>query len=136
MASQPNPYEFFSSMMKNLTVDRDTLLSNHRKNIEALTEASKVASDVMRSVTQLQQQYVKQVFESMSSMMKETVNKGVNQDAFKQQAEKFKNHINQSLEHGVTVASVVSKSQKQIYDMMKDHVNQNVESLQKKQKPH
>lgn len=135
MASQSNPYEFFSSMMKNLTVDRDALLSSHRKNIEALTEATKMASDVMRSLTQMQQQYVKQAFESMSSMVKENVNKGVNQDTFKQQAESFKNHMNQSLEHGVTVASVVSKSQKQLYEMMKDHVNQHVESFQKKAKP-
>lgn len=136
MASQSNPYEFFSEMMKNKTVDREQMISNHRKNIEALTQATKVASEMMRSVTQLQQQYIKQAFESMSSMMKDTMNQDKTQDRLKQHADTLKNRMNQSLEHGVTVSSMISKSQKQIYDMMKDHVNHNMESFRQKNKSH
>ena len=48
------------------TLDKEAMMNSHKKNMEALTEANKMAIEVMKSLAHLQSQYVKQTFEDIS----------------------------------------------------------------------
>lgn len=64
-------------------------MASHRKNLDALTEANKMAIAVMKSIAQLQGQYLKQTFEDFSTSLKEKVEK-INP---KEMAEKHGSHL-------------------------------------------
>lgn len=131
-----NHFEKFTETMKHFVGDRDARLhahqkhmESHKKNIEALTQANKMAAEVMRNVTELQQQYIKQAFESMTGMMKDSLQNGVNQDSWKKHTEHLKEHMNRSVDHGTTIANVLTKSHKDIYETMKGRVAEHMEEL-------
>lgn len=131
-----NHFEKFTETMKSFAGDRDAYLhahqkhmESHKKNIETLTEANKMALEVMRNVAELQQQYIKQAFESFSGMMKESMQNGVNQDSWKKHTEQLKDHMNRSVDHGTTVANMLSKSHKEVYEKMKGRVADHMQEL-------
>ena len=126
-----NHFEKAKETMKNFVGDRETMLHHHKKNIDALTEANKMAVEVMRNVTQLQQQYIKQAFESMSSMMKESTQHGVHKEAWKKHTERLKEHLTRSIDHGTNVAGVIAKSHKDMYEHVKSHVAEHMKDAKK-----
>lgn len=120
-----NPFEGMQDMMKDMSkkfvgnLDKESMMMSHRKNMEALTEANRMAVEVMKSIAQLQSQYVKQTFEDMASAMKETMSHPpVSKDALSAHAGHVKAHVEKAAKHGSTVASQISKSQKEIFDLM------------------
>ncbi len=132
MAGRQNPFEFLTSAMKNMGMDRDTMIENQRKNIEAFNDMSKKAMEVMRSVSQMQQQYIKQSFDNLASMMKDAMAGGMTQETFKKNAESLKNHMTQSVDHGMTVASKLSESHKELYEKMKGQVTEHMKKAAEK----
>lgn len=126
-----NPFQMFTESMKNFAGDRDSMIANHKKNIEALTEANKMAVEVMRNITQLQQQYIKQAFDSISGMMKDVMQNGMNQESWKKHTDQLKKHMNESIDHGVKVTTVLTKSQKDIYENMKARASEHLDEIKK-----
>lgn len=126
-----NHFEKAKENMKNFMGDRETRLHHHKKNIEALGETNKMATEVMRNVAQLQQQYIKQAFEGMSSMMKESAQHGVKKDAWQKHTEHLKEHITRSIDHRTNVAGVIAKSHKDMYEHIKGHVAEHMKDVKK-----
>lgn len=109
--------------------DKDALMSMHRKNLEAVAEANKIAMDVIKSVTQLQSQYIRQAFEDMSAMVRDVSAQPFAQETWDKQVSCMKNNINQAVEHSTKMASVVAESHKDIHRTFKDRMASNVSDM-------
>lgn len=120
-----NPFQSMQDMMKDMSqkikgnMDKESMMISHRKNMEALTEANRMAVEVMKSITQLQSQYVKQTFEDFSSIMKDkTAHPPASKEAISAHSEHIKSRMEKAANHGTNVASTIKNSQKEIFDIM------------------
>ena len=100
--------------------DKEKLIKTHRKNIEALTEANKMAVEVMQSLTQLQSQYMKKTFEDMTSMMQGMMSNNAQANPLEKHATAVKDHISQTMEHGKAVASTLAQTHNNIYKLFQN----------------
>ncbi len=132
MAHKANPAEFLKETMKKMSMDRESMLASQKKNMESITEASKMAADIMKNLSQLQQQYMKEAFENMSTMMKDMMSHGATQEGWKKHTENLKKHLSHAVDHGATVAAVISKSHKDAYTSMKEHIADHMKAAAEK----
>lgn len=120
--------------------DKEKLLKKHRKNIEALTEANKMAVEVMQSLTQLQSQYMKKTFEDMTSMMQGMMSNSNQTNPAEKHTAVVKNHIDRTMEHGKAVASTLAQTHRNIYELfqncMTSGMKEDKESSENKKKKH
>lgn len=131
---QTSPFEFFRENMRNMMESRDSRFSMHKQHMDALSEAQKTAMDVVKSISQMQQQYMKQTFDSVTSMMKDMMTQGMGPDMFSKYGENIKKYMNHSIDYGVNLAEMLGKSQKDICNSMKDTVEDRVRASMKKDK--
>ena len=64
-------FKAFAAGMNKPHVHKEAVMENHRKNLTAIQDANKMAVEVIKTIAQLQSQYVKQTFEDMNAMMRE-----------------------------------------------------------------
>lgn len=118
-----NPINMGIEMMKSFAktgqaINKEALMASHKKNLEALTEANKTAVEVMKSISQLQTQYLKQAFEDMTAMFRETATSKADPKAsWESHSEKMKHHISSAVEHGSAIASELLNSQKKMQEI-------------------
>ncbi len=129
MGQSNNFSDMFSKFGGMPKLDHETMMQSHRKNLDALTEANKMAVEVMKSIAQLQSQYVKQTFEDFSSIMKDTVGKAASKDSFEKHGEHVKDQIQKVMTHGTTITNTLAKSQKEIMDIMHSRFSEGVQEL-------
>lgn len=110
-------------------LDKEAMMNSHKKNMEALAEANKMAVEVMKSIAQLQSQYVKQTFEDMTSLMRDTM---ASPKPTKEAVEKHSNHVKdqvqKAFDHNATITATLAKSQKEIFDVMHARYHENAKS--------
>lgn len=127
--SEKKPFQDMSEMMKNFgekTMDafnKESLMKSHQSNLEALNEASRMAMDVMKSIATLQSQYIRQTFEDMSKMMKETMGQPLNEntnpkEVFSNHAGKIKDHVARTFDHTANISNIIAQSQREMLDRM------------------
>ncbi|MBW8308936.1 MAG: phasin family protein [Candidatus Paracaedibacteraceae bacterium] len=117
-----------SKVMGNM--DKESMMMSHRKNMEALTEANRMAVEVMKSIAQLQSQYVKQTFDDMASVMKDAMaHPPVSKEAMTKHSDHVKSHVEKAVGHSSNVASTLAKSQKEIFDLMHKRYNDGLEEM-------
>jgi len=128
-----NPFQSMQDMMKDMSqkmsgkIDKESMMMSHRKNMEALTEANRMAIEVMKSISQLQSQYVKQTFEDFSSVMKDAMaHPPASKEALNAHAGHIKTHMEKAMNHGSTVAKTLSESHKGIFDIMHKRYSENM----------
>lgn len=132
-----NPFGNMADMFKNMPkmpqIDKETMMKSHKKNLDALNEANKMAVEVMKSITQLQSQYMKQAFEDFATMMKDFMGKANAKDAMKESVEKHshhvKNHVTRAMEHGANITNTLAKTQKEIFEIMHNRYNEGINEL-------
>ncbi|MBX9976912.1 MAG: phasin family protein [Alphaproteobacteria bacterium] len=132
MAHKANHAEFLKDTMKKMSMDRQSRLESHKKKVESITEASKKAADIMKNLSQLQQQYMKEAFESMTNMMKDMMSHGATQEGMQKHTENLKKHLSHAIDHGTTVASVISKTHKDAFETVKQHVAEHMKATAEK----
>jgi phasin family protein len=120
-----NMGEMFKHMPK---VDKEEMMKSHRKNIEALSEAHTKAVDVMKSISQLQNEYMKKAFEDFSSSMKDAM-KSKGKEAVEKHTTNVKAHLTNAVEHGKTISTTLAKTQKEIFDLMHDRYKEGMDEL-------
>ena len=129
-----NPFEFFSANAKNMGVDHEKHIDNHRKNMESMAQAHKSALEVMRNVSQMQQKHMQQAFESMAIMIKNLSQKGHTQETWQQHGESLKKHMSNSIDHSMQVASTLSKVHKDASESVKSKMAEHMKSVSEKMK--
>ena len=132
-AKNSNPFaemfKTFAEMRSNMSMDKETMLESHRKNMEALTEANKMAADVMQNMAKLQSQYIKKTFDDMNSMVKENMSANTNQHAWEKHAQRAKEQWNYAMEHGTKLTEAMSKHGNEFYSKMSKRVSDSLDDF-------
>lgn len=125
---------FSDEILKNFkpVLDKDMMLQSHRKNLEALNEANKMAVEVMKSITQLQSQYVKQAFEDFAKIMKGMGSGGG--ESPRETGEAVKTQLAKAMEHGSAITNTLTKGQREIMEMMQNRFANSIDEIQDLQK--
>jgi phasin family protein len=106
--------------------DKEKIMKSHRKNIEALTEANKMAVDVLKSLAQLQSQYMKKSFEDMTNMIQGSMKTGDKANPTEKHATAIKGHIDRTLEHSQAITSTLAQSHRDIYQLFHNRMTSGV----------
>lgn len=123
----------FESFFKTnpMNFDQESLLSTHKKNIKALSEAGKSASEVVQKISTLQTEYIKDAFENIELFI-EGIFKSFSKGELAQvNPNFFKDVIAKSVNHSADVMNVVGKSNKNIYETFQDSYNDGSSSSKK-----
>lgn len=128
----------FMDMMKNfanfpMIVDRETMLKQHRKNLEAFNNCNAMALEVMKSIGQLQTQFLKQAFEEIATSMKDFVQNTDKKD-MSHHTDTMHNQVKRWTDYGTNVSSLLSKSHRQMYDVINTHFQESVEDAKEMSK--
>ncbi|MBY0281524.1 MAG: phasin family protein [Alphaproteobacteria bacterium] len=126
--------EMFKTFAENLRkpkVDREAMMENHRKNIEAMNDANKMAMEVIKTIAQLQSQYVKQTFEEMNSALREmmSVKKPEVENKWETHASKIKDAMTKAIDHTASIANVVVKSHRDMHGKMQDRFAEGMDHM-------
>ncbi len=115
-------FKTFAASMKKPKIDREAMMENHRKNLEAMNDANKMAIEVVKTIAQLQSQYVKQTFEEMNTALREmaTAKKPETENPWEAHASKIKNAMTRAIDHTTSIANVVVKSHRDIHGKIQD----------------
>ena len=110
-------------------MDRDAMINNHRKNMDAMNDASKTAMDLLKSVTHLQNQYVRQAFEDFNTMMRDMMQSPQSPEQMEMQASRLKESMTKAIDHTSNVANIVVKTNSEIYKKAQNHAQDVFEEM-------
>jgi hypothetical protein len=131
--------EKIKKFAKMSSVDKEAMVHHHKKNLEALTQANTTALEVMKNITKLQSEYMRQTFEDFSGMMKQVTQAGpkVNHhDVWTHHSEKIKAHVNRTAEHGKGIAETIADTHTKIYEIFHNRASDAAKDIAKRQKKH
>ena len=110
-------------------VDMDMLMTAQRKNIEAVTTANKVAIDGMQSVAKRQAEMLSETMATVSGAAQEIAGAGGPQEMTSKQAELTKQAFEKALGNMRELAEMVSKSNKEAFDVVNKRFKENIDEL-------
>lgn len=105
----------------------ETLLNVHKKNLEAISDASRAATEVVQSLGKLQAEYMQQTMTDVSQMMSE-VSKDP-KEAIKMPFEKAKEMMARTNAHGSDVVSALMNAQREATQTIQEHCTSNFEQF-------
>lgn len=122
--------DMFQNMMNGQVpmMDKEAAMQHYRKNLEILTQANSMAADVMKSISQMQSDFLRKAFEEMTRYAQDYARK-MNRDDYMDQNNKFKNQMNQWVEHNNKIANVLAQSNRQFYDVFQQKVQQGMDEM-------
>lgn len=131
------PFETFKKFTDKMSkaeipkMGREEILHHHRKNMEVLSEAQKMAIDVIKNISQLQAQFMRQTLEEMSSSMKEVMRHPTSQEKMNAHVEKVKQTMTNTVDHTSHIADIIMKSNTGVYELMQDRFKEGIHSVSK-----
>jgi phasin family protein len=145
--TMPQPFNAFadfdlSKMLKDLkmpTVDVEALVGAYRKNIEAITEASHLATEGMQAVARRQVEIMRDSMQDYAKMMREVTTATSAEDATARQAALAKHSFESTLAQMRELGEMIAKSSNQSIDVLNKRVSEMMEEVKrlsaKKAKP-
>ena len=115
--------------MKMPNLDPMKVMESQQKNLEALNEANKTAVEVMKSITQLQGQYLRQTFEDMNSFVRSSMVMKPDEASLKYQSQKIQESMEKAVEHGKNVASIVTQSSQNVQEKVKKRAEETLNEM-------
>ena len=109
--------------------DVKALLDIQRKNIEALSEANKLAFEGFQSAGQRQAEILSQILADTSSIVKEITAENTPEEKMTRQAELVKNAYEKSVTNWRELADIIGQSGKDATDIINDRVNSSLTEL-------
>lgn len=111
-------------------VDVDAIVASQRKNIEALTEANKVALAGVQAVAKRQAEILSQAITEANSVAKELASLSSNpQELTAKQAALAKDAFEKALANARELAELVNKSNAEAFALINARVNESLEEL-------
>lgn len=110
-------------------VDMDTLVSSQRKNIEALTQANKLAYDGLQAVVKRQVEILRQTVDEIAQVSKDIAEPGTPQDKAAKQTEVAKEVFERSLSNMRELAEMVAKANSEAFDLLNKRFTQNLDEF-------
>lgn len=122
--------KFTVSAPKAPKIDFEAVMAGNKKNMEALSDANKMAVEVLKSISQLQSQFVRQTFDDFNKLMQGVMaQKPGSPMDFSAPTECMKNTISKAVEHAGKVGEVLKNSGGQIHAHMKGCMEENVNGM-------
>lgn len=138
--AKPNPFGDFdftkmidpSKLMGDLKVpgvDVEALVASQRRNLEALSEANKLAVEGLHAVAKRQSEIFRQVMEEASQAMRDMMTAGSPEDKASRQTELVKEAFQRAIANMRELAEMVSKSQGEAFDVINKRVTDSLDEL-------
>jgi phasin family protein len=99
-------------------VDVETLVASQRKNIEALTQANKVAFEGIQALFKRQIEIARQSIEESATVARQVVEAGTPQEKAVRQTELTKDAFEQALANARELSEIVAKSNSEAFDLL------------------
>lgn len=108
-------------------VDVETLVGSQRKNIEALTQANKLAYDGLQAVLKRQVEILRQTMDEVAVVSKDIAEPGNPQDKAAKQAELAKEAFERSLSNMRELAEMIAKANSEAFDLLNKRFTQSLD---------
>ena len=110
-------------------VDTDVIVAAHRKNIEAVTAANKLAIEGMQAVGRRQAEILRTTFEEAGILLTQSLIPGSPETKVAQQAELVKTAFEKALGNMKELAEMVTKSNNEAAEIISKRVNEGLGEL-------
>lgn len=110
-------------------VDVDTLVSSQRKNIDALTQANKLAYEGFQAVIKRQAEILRQTVDEIAQATKDIAEPGNPQEKAAKQAELAKGAFERSLANLRELSEMVAKANSEAFDLLNKRFTQNLDEV-------
>ncbi|MBF0324700.1 phasin family protein [Magnetospirillum moscoviense] len=136
MASKQQPEQLFDfditkymGDFKVPGVDVETLVSSQRRNIEALTQANRLAYEGLQAVLKRQAEILRQTMDEVSQATKDIAEPGAPQDKAAKQTELAKDAFERSLSNMRELAEMIAKANNEAFDLLNKRFTQNMDEI-------
>jgi phasin family protein len=110
-------------------VDVDGLVTSQRKNIEALTQANKLAYDGLQAVVKRQVEILRQTVDEIAQATKDIAEPGNPQDKAAKQTELAKDAFERSLSNLRELSEMVAKANSEAFDLLNKRFTQTLDEM-------
>lgn len=133
MTETTNPFRDLEEMLKQWKVpgiDADAMMASYRKNMEALTEAGRVATEGMKTLAERQTQIMREAMETLRGATAELTSAKDPQDFAAKQAEVAKQAFEKASANMQELADLILKSNTASLEVIQSRMNQSLAELQ------
>lgn len=109
--------------------DANMMMNHHKKAMEALSDASKMAVEVVKSLSSMQTQFMRQSFEDFQMMMKEMSAAPMSPESWRSQAMHMKDSMNKAVDYSSNMSNFMIKSNADLYNKMQHHVSDSFDEM-------
>ena len=110
-------------------VDMEALMETQRKNIEAVTQANKVAVEGMQAIAKRQAEMLAESMSAVSEAAKEIASVESPQDFTSKEAELAREAFERALKNMRELAELVGKSNSETFEVMNNRFNESLKEL-------
>ncbi len=110
-------------------VDVETLVSSQRKNIEALTQANKLAYEGVQALIKRQVEIARHTIEESANVARQLVEAGTPQEKAVRQTELTKDAFEQALTNARELSEIIAKSNSEAFDTLNKRFFQILDEL-------
>ncbi|MEM8586558.1 MAG: phasin family protein [Pseudomonadota bacterium] len=110
-------------------IDMDAMLAAQQKNLQAVTEANKLAIEGLQAVAKRQAEVLKQSMEEMASTMQQMMANGAPQDKMARQADLAKEGFEKVLANRKEVSEMVAKSNTEAAEVLSKRISEQLEEI-------
>ncbi len=115
--------------MKLPMVDMDAIMASQRKNIEALTNANKLAFEGIQAVARRQADVMRQMIEEISGMVSEMMSAGSPEERVSKQADLAKAAYEKVLGNMKELAEMLAKSNTEAAEVITTRISESLDEL-------
>lgn len=133
MSDTTNPFREIEDMLKQWKVpgiDLDAMMATYRKNMDALTEAGRVATDGMKALAERQTEIMRDAMEAIRAATSELTSAKDPQDFAAKQAEVAKQAFEKASANMKDLADLMVKSNTASFDVIQSRMHQGLAELQ------
>lgn len=110
-------------------VDVDSLVTSQRKNIEALTQANKLAYDGLQAVVKRQVEILRQTVDEIAQATKDIAEPGSPQEKAARQTELAKEAFERSLANLRELSEMIAKANSEAFDLLNKRFTQTLDEV-------
>ncbi|CAA7624512.1 Magnetic particle membrane specific GTPase P16 [Candidatus Terasakiella magnetica] len=110
-------------------VDVETIVANQRKNIEALTQANKLAFEGLQNVVKRQVEILRQTMDEVALVAKDITEPGTPQDKAAKQTEFAKDAFERALGNARELSEMISKANSEAFDLLNKRFTQSLDEV-------
>ena len=110
-------------------LDNHGLMEAHRKNIEALTEANRVAFEGAEAMARRQTEIVREAMDEAAKAMQQVQHAGSNEERVAKQTDLAKNTFETALKHARELAEIGAKAQNEALELLNKRVAESFDEM-------